>query len=428
MRVTSNKSVSGRISGVFQRAGLGVDVAGVAAFSVPLGIAATLSASPGPWLALVLTSTLLRFATIVRPLYAIQNDAVETAADGAVLTLALLFGGHIGLFALAAAALMAHRATACGAGIVAAAAFAAAALSLSNGGSGAPLIEPGLLDSLGCLAVLLRALCLAAAGRPAASGVLDAHALAALNHELRTPLNAIIGFAGLLRALKDDARLAGRCSDYARIIETSGTHMLSVLEAEIGGPKAPAAQPAALSDVDALIAETIELTAPHASRHAVSVRHFKRSGPAQTAGDPRLIRQILLNLTTNAIKFSPHGAEVGISVTRRDGGRIAVSVADHGMGLSGSDLMAIGTPYWRGRNALAGGIQGTGLGLSICRQLAQELGGSLELESRAGSGTIARFVLPRTAPARQRPRLARSTTSPAHSGARVNPVLAIGAR
>ena len=377
MRVTSVLSVSGRNSGVLQH----------------------------PWLA-------------------VPYSEVEAAAEGAVLTLGLLLGGHIGLFALAAAGLLAHRATTSAAGVAAAAAFAAAALSLSNGVAVAPVIEPWLLDSLGSVAVLLQALRLAATSGPPAPAAFDAHKLAALNHELRTPLNAIIGFAGLMRSFGEDARLAARCRDYARIIETSGAHMLGVLEAATGGQAEQPCPAGDVADIDALIAETIELTAPQASRHAVSVRHLKRGGPVQVNGDRRQIRQILLNLTANAIKFSPPGADVGITVNRQKGGGVEVAIADQGMGIAGSDVKAIGTPYWRGQNAVARGIQGSGLGLSICRRLAENLGGNLSLESREGSGATARLELP----ALGCRSLARQSRIAAHSGSGVNPVLAIGAR
>jgi len=403
---------------------MALEWAPVALPALSLGLGAALSGSPAPWIALVLLRALPKLAFPASP-------SIAAASQGLTLSLALLLCGHLGLFAVASAALLALNASrAPGLGArVAAGLFGGAALLVSAIGPVLPLIDAWALDCFGVLAVLLEAAVTLNAKPKAAQPIGDRQALAVLNHELRTPLNAIIGFAGLLRSLRQTDGLAERRNEYARIIEASGAHILTVLETALGdAPKSQAHTPI---NLNALVAECLEQLSPMANSHAVNLRLAKPAVALTALGEAGAIRQIVINTVANAIKFSPPGADVVVELRPRAGGRIEIAVADQGMGIAAADLKKLGTPYHRSPEAMARKIEGSGLGLSICRRLASELGGSLELESRADSGTTARLILtaaqsPQLSgkPKRRRPRGAYA----ALPSSLVNPMLAIGAR
>ena len=416
---------------------MAADIAAIAAPAVPLVVAATLSGRPGPWIGLLLVNALPKLAVHLRGRALRANVAI--AADTATLVLAILLCGQVGLFACAWVAVLSRRTVdrrLLGLSILA----AVTAGGVSKFGGSPQLLDANLLEILGSLAALVQLGSITTGGsiepvaalpiRPVADQ-LDAHALAVLSHELRTPLNAIIGFAGLLRTLRNEAGIAARRDDYARIIESSGQHMLGVLEEAVGG--AHVAQPGrhgpALSaiDLESSVAECLDLLTPLAAANAVTLELRHGAHPHRAIGEARALRQILLNLVANAIKFSSAGGSVKVSVHRRGNGRLEIAVADRGMGIPPSELTSIGRPYNRGAEALARQIEGSGLGLAISRQLAEQLGGCLDLESRTGAGTTARVQLREHAPSvpgrgpKRRTRLAR----PARSGTEVNPMLAM---
>lgn len=277
------------------------------------------------------------------------------------------------------------------------------------------------------------------AARPPA---LEADALAVLDHELRTPLNAVIGFAGLLRSLGEESDVAARSQAYAAIIEAGGEHILAVLEATLRQSRAPAG-PEALPrtagtafaqtsdqfiDLNALLSQCAVLLAPVAAARAITVAVETPRQVLATMGKPHAVRQIVINLIANAIKFSPPGAEIRVCLATRPDERLEISVTDRGLGIEVNELAATGRPYRRGSQALERGIAGSGLGLAICRSLAAGLGGTLELESRPGAGTRARLLLVAAKAAAPCPDShSGAAHRPARSGTTVNPILAIGA-
>ena len=226
------------------------------------------------------------------------------------------------------------------------------------------------------------------------AAVAIAPALDTLNHELRTPLNAIIGFASLLRSLPTGTTEPARMRDYARIIEVSGEHILAVLEEATGAPtdhqRVCSPGPANLADT---LRTAIEMLAASAAERSISLCLVAPNLPVVAGVDRRALLQILINLITNAVKFSPSGGEVRLEITTGRHG-IDICVRDHGFGMEPGDLAGIGRPFTRGGEALRRRIDGSGLGLSISRRLVQEMGGSLSFESAPGAGTTARLQLP----------------------------------
>jgi signal transduction histidine kinase len=216
-----------------------------------------------------------------------------------------------------------------------------------------------------------------------------------MNHELRTPLNAIVGFAQIL-AGATFGPAHPKYREYASDIASSGQHLQTLIGEIIDFSAID--QGRRKLDVDTIdaveaIAEIERLLRPVAGERRVAlsaagVRVWAR-------GDPVAVRQILINLVTNAIKFSPPGGTVEIGC-RGDApaGMVAFAVVDHGAGIPPSELNSIGRPFFRTRAARLGAVSGTGLGLSISVALANLMGGRLTLASAPGNGTTVTLLLP----------------------------------
>ncbi|MGB8754571.1 MAG: PAS domain-containing sensor histidine kinase [Pseudolabrys sp.] len=219
--------------------------------------------------------------------------------------------------------------------------------------------------------------------------------IATMSHELRTPLNAIIGFSDMLTngSLELDPR---RKLEYAKLINDSGHHLLSVVNGildvskmENGNfeitpePFTPAPAIESCADLLALKAQDagIELT--------------MRIAPdlPDVAADRRAFNQILINLISNAVKFTPRGGRVTVSA-RCDGPKLAVTVEDTGVGIGESDLPRLGEAFFQGRASYDRRHDGTGLGLSIVKGLVHLHGGEVDIKSRLGEGTRVTVRLP----------------------------------
>ena len=219
--------------------------------------------------------------------------------------------------------------------------------------------------------------------------------IATMSHELRTPLNAIIGFSDMLTNESLDLD-PGRRLEYAKLINDSGRHLLSVVNGildvskiENGNfeitpePFTPAPAIESCADLLALKAQDagVELT----MRIAPDLPHV--------AADRRAFNQILINLISNAVKFTPRGGRVTVSA-RCDGPKLAVTVEDTGVGIGESDLPRLGEAFFQGRASYDRRHDGTGLGLSIVKGLVHLHGGEVDIKSRLGEGTRVTVRLP----------------------------------
>ena len=227
--------------------------------------------------------------------------------------------------------------------------------------------------------------------------------LANMSHELRTPLNAISGYAQLiemgLRGPVTEAQLLD-----LRRIQRSQKHLLGLINAVLNYAKLEAGsvvyalQTVVLDDVviDAQALVDPQLHAKALSYHFTRVIGFAgspESAPVHVTADPEKLRQILLNLLTNAMKFTARGGE--IIVTRRTDGEMAVlSVRDTGLGIPAHKLQTIFDPFVQIGRGLTSGEAGVGLGLAISRDLALGMQGDLTVESVEGEGSIFTLTLP----------------------------------
>lgn len=222
------------------------------------------------------------------------------------------------------------------------------------------------------------------------------HFLAHMSHELRTPLNGILGYAQLLR--RDDSLTRDQRHSVA-VIEHSGEHLLTLINDLLDLAKIEAGrldlQTEAI-DLPQLLKHVIDLAAVRAAQAGISFA-FKTAPdlPSQVRGDERAIRQILLNLLGNALKFTTSG-RVDLRVTacaRSEAAHeLRFEIEDTGPGIAADDLRRIFEPFERVEGARQ--VEGTGLGLSITSRLVNAMGGKIDVKSELGVGTTFTVTLP----------------------------------
>jgi signal transduction histidine kinase len=217
--------------------------------------------------------------------------------------------------------------------------------------------------------------------------------LANMSHELRTPLNAILGFSDVIRSELHGALGSPRYQQYATHIHDSGLHLLDLINDVLDLSKITAGkmelheQDIAIPD---LLSDALALVKGRAKE--VQLTEGPWPGLPHIRADYRLLKQILINLLTNAIKFTPPGGQVTIgAIVGQD---IRLTVSDSGIGMTQAELAMAMSQYGQIDSRVARRHQGTGLGLPICKSLALLHGGTLEIVSTPGAGTIASLVLP----------------------------------
>jgi signal transduction histidine kinase len=212
--------------------------------------------------------------------------------------------------------------------------------------------------------------------------------IAKLSHELRTPLAAIVALAEIMRDERLGPLADARYRGYAGDIHDSALHALGVLSSflepgagQVGSPPMVFAE----IDVAAVAASSVSAYVPLAERAGVRLALVAPPGLPHLVADRRSLKQILLNLIANAVRFTPPGGAVQVSAHYECGAALGIEVADTGDGMSEAELKRVlGSAPGCGRRA------GSGLGLPLVRALAAANGGVLELESARGQGTRAR--------------------------------------
>ncbi len=217
--------------------------------------------------------------------------------------------------------------------------------------------------------------------------------LASMSHELRTPLNAIIGFSELMMTISLGE---AKQKEYIADIHGAGVHLLGIVNdildiarLEAGGAEVRF-QPVNLASA---VGQTCQMLQALAERGKLVIETDLPETPPFIQGDPRSIRQILLNLIGNAIKFTPPGGRVSIRI-RPGEEQVQIEVRDNGIGIEAKDIERVLQPFVQSDGTLARRFEGTGLGLPIAVRLCELHGGRLSLESEPGRGTIARVSLP----------------------------------
>jgi cell cycle sensor histidine kinase DivJ len=220
--------------------------------------------------------------------------------------------------------------------------------------------------------------------------------LATMSHELRTPLNAIIGFSEMI--VQEDVLMvdAVKRKEYAQLINDSGQHLLSVVNGILDMSKMESGNyelaPEPFAPRAALV-NCCNLLALKARENGIDLVSRAPDDLPEMSGDPRAFKQIVLNLVSNAIKFTERGGTVTASATV-EGARLMLRVTDNGVGIAADDLKRIGDPFFQAGKTYQRRHEGTGLGLSIVKSLVAMHGGEMNVQSRVDEGTIVTIALP----------------------------------
>ncbi|MDB5395109.1 MAG: histidine kinase [Rhodospirillales bacterium] len=220
--------------------------------------------------------------------------------------------------------------------------------------------------------------------------------LANMSHEFRTPLNAVIGFAELLK-IPIYGTLNARQADYVDDIRSSGEHLLSLVNEVLQLSKAESGRLELHEEptpADQLIDSCVRLVRERAKGAGLVLVQAPLKSEVDLLVDPVKARQILTNLMTNAIKFTPSGGQINVMAAALPGGDFEIAITDTGIGMSAEQISLAFQPFVQIDNLYTRKHEGSGLGLPLTRRLIELHGGRLEIESAPGIGTTARIWLP----------------------------------
>ncbi len=220
--------------------------------------------------------------------------------------------------------------------------------------------------------------------------------LANMSHELRTPLNAIIGFSELMTRELFGELGDARYQEYAQLIHDSGGHLLELINGVLDMSKIEAGKfelYQEIFDLDDVAVSSLRFVRLAAESGGVTLTHTVAPAAAHIFADRRAIKQILVNLLSNGIKFTPRGGEVVLEARLSEEG-VEIMVRDSGIGIAKSDIGKLGKPFEQAENAAMRPKEGTGLGLALVKSLATMHGGQVTLELALGIGTTVKVVLP----------------------------------
>ena len=219
--------------------------------------------------------------------------------------------------------------------------------------------------------------------------------LANMSHELRTPLNAIIGFSEIIKSRKFGPT-SERYPEYARDIFNSGTHLLALINDILNLSRLEAGQ-LELQDAEIDLRATVEacmnFVETQARQAGIQLSASLDDNLTLIRADERRLRQILINLLANAVKFTPENGQVRVTSTLTDAG-LAIAVLDSGIGMAPEDIPKAMAFFGQVDSKISRKQEGTGLGLPLAKQLVELHGGTFTIQSAVNAGTTVTFVLP----------------------------------
>jgi PAS domain S-box-containing protein len=221
--------------------------------------------------------------------------------------------------------------------------------------------------------------------------------LAHMSHELRSPLNAILGFAEVVRDMHFGQDEIERYMQYGGFIHQAGTHLLALIDDILDLAKVEAGKLYLQSTtfvLAELLDECVRMMRSLAERRDVIFQVMPPPPTLLLTADRRRVKQMVINLLSNAMKFTAGGGKVVLDVQKLADGSIAISVTDTGIGMDNEQVQVALEPFGRVQGASSIDPTGTGLGLPIVRNLIEAHGGKLLLHSEPGKGTVARLMFP----------------------------------
>ncbi|RMD63529.1 MAG: hypothetical protein D6826_04700 [Alphaproteobacteria bacterium] len=221
--------------------------------------------------------------------------------------------------------------------------------------------------------------------------------LANMSHELRTPLNAIIGFSEIMLGETFGKIGNPKYVEYLRDIHESGTHLLEIINDLLDLSKIEAGKMTldeAPLDITRLVRNTLRLMSDKAEERGIALSCDMAEDIPPIVADERKVKQVLINLLSNAIKFTSHGGWVKVRVAVDADGRLTISVADNGIGISQQDQKAVLRPFAQADSGLNRKYEGSGLGLPLAKKIVELHGGTLTLESELTRGTTVTVTFP----------------------------------
>ena len=221
--------------------------------------------------------------------------------------------------------------------------------------------------------------------------------LAKISHEIRTPMNAIIGFADLMQEERLGPLGNPKYKEYLGDIRTSGQHVVSLVNDLLDLAKIEAGRMElnfAAIDLNAIVASTVALIQPQATQNRVLVRTQLAQNLPPVVADERSIRQIVLNMLSNATRFTEAGGQVIVSTSMLSTGEVAIRIRDTGIGMTANEIEQALEPFRQvGRDRAKGG---TGLGLPLTKALVEANRANFDISSKPGEGTMVEIIFPPT--------------------------------
>jgi cell cycle sensor histidine kinase DivJ len=220
--------------------------------------------------------------------------------------------------------------------------------------------------------------------------------LANMSHELRTPLNAILGFSEVMTHEMFGPVGSPRYLEYSRLIHESGAHLLELINGILDMSKIEAGKfelSEEIFDLAEVAASSVRFVRQQAERAGVALKIAIAPAAQSVFADKRAVKQVLVNLLSNGVKFTPRGGEVRLSASLDSKG-IEIAVKDSGVGISAKDLARLGRPFEQVEGEHVRAKEGTGLGLALVKAFASMHGGEATIESTLGIGTTVHVRLP----------------------------------